>query len=73
MIRIQQWIAHRLWALARKIEQCANSLFHHPFSFRRFICWHCEKPSRASRVRELHYGPHGYKPVCRKCYDQCPF
>jgi RNase P subunit RPR2 len=73
MQHAQQWLAHRLWELARWIEQRANNLFHHPFTFQRFTCWQCEKPAATLRVRELNYGPHGYKPVCRKCYDETPF
>ena len=73
MIHAQQWLAHRLWALARWIEQRANGLFHHPFRPKRITCWQCERSVLTLRVHELHYGPYGYKPVCRRCSDETPF
>lgn len=73
MIHAQQWLAHRIWSLAGWLERRANGLFHHPFCFQRFTCWQCEKSAMRLRVREANYGPYGYRPVCRKCYDDMPF
>ena len=73
MIRLQHFLAHLLWSASDWLERRGNGLYFHPIAPRRITCWQCERTGWTLRRRELHFGPHGYKPVCRKCEEECPF